>query len=228
MAIFDGYCSRKPEGGKLQFSPSGHCLAFLSDDGGIWLWNGFNGKSIASLSYESEMHYLFIFSHSARLAALTVKGPVDKNLTLWNSENGQFIGVAMDVGWDLAISDASCLIATGGGKKEVWLWGGNSLSLVDTLEIGGEISSLAFSHDMLAVGSDDKLTLYDLQTRVIVTSLNCPTPFSLTLSPNRVAAIAGDFNEVCLWDAKSMVASASSGSMTNQTVTALAFSPDCL
>jgi WD40 repeat protein len=101
------------------------------------LWNGFNGESIANLTHEPEEEvWRFMFSRNgSRLAALTKKDDVHC-LTLWNGENGKLIGVAMDIGYSLEISDDASLIVTGVGKDVIQLWSGDSLSLVNTVEIG--------------------------------------------------------------------------------------------
>ena len=117
IASFGGYFRG------LQFSPSGYALAYLSDHGGIQLSNGFNGKFIANLQYDSGRHVKFMFSRNgSRLASLAWTGPVD-SLTLWNGENGEFISIAKDVEfWQLAISGDGFLIATGGWSRKVQLW----------------------------------------------------------------------------------------------------------
>ena len=129
IAGFGGYACKD---GQLEFSPRGYHLAFLSYGGDIQLSNGFNGGFIARMSYNSEQLSKFVFSHSgSRLAALTTKYTggllADRDLTLWNCENGEIVGVATDVRNVLAISNDGSLIATGGWRKGVvQLWSGNS------------------------------------------------------------------------------------------------------
>jgi WD40 repeat protein len=108
-------------------------------------------------------------------------------------------------------------------SMKVRLWSGNSLSLVETLNVEGSICSLAFSNDMLAIGSGGKVTLHDLHTRAIIASVNVFRPLHVALPPGRLAAIAS--NDVYLWDVQRMKASTAKNP---RIVTALAFSPDCL
>ena len=212
--------------GRLEFAPSGYHLAYLSDDGGIRLWNGFNGKSLASPSCRSEKLVEFVFSHTgSQLAALMEKNDDVYQLTLWNGENGEFTCVAAAVGDVLAISDDGSLIATG-RREEVRLWSWNSL--VDTVPGDEWVGSLAFSSDVLAIGSNKTIRLYDIQTRTVITSAESnASAMQLAFSPSRLAAITTS-GDVQLWDVQSMKASASELMKKPRVVTALAFSPNCL
>ena len=244
IASLGGYACNP---GRLEFSPASYHLAFLSDDGGIRLWNGLKGEYNASLSFgpaESVSSHTrsqlaapvrkdlrrfvkFVFSHSgSRLAALT-KDESGHDLALWNGDNGKSIGVAIDVGHELAISDDGSLIATAGQEK-VLLWSGNSLSRVGNVRIGSRIFSLAFSDGTLAIGFYSKVKLYDLKTRAAITTSVDSVPYSLALSPTRLAASI-DSRSVGLRDIQSMKASASASMERTRivSVTSLAFSPDC-
>jgi WD40 repeat protein len=134
--------------GQLEFLPSDK-MAYVSTEGDIKLWDEAAGGIFAELDCRSSF---FTISHDAsRLASLD-----GANLGLWNTENGELIGVAEDDGNKITISDDGSFIATWIYMgREVRLWSGNSLSLIATLRVdepGDWISSLALSSDLLAIG----------------------------------------------------------------------------
>ena len=96
----------------------------------------------------------------SRLASLTEEDDDYCNLRLRNTKNGQLIGVAEGVGHKLAISDNGSLVATG-----------NSLSLIDTLDLEDGILSLAFSRDLLAIGCAFFVNLYNFKRHSFVASI---------------------------------------------------------
>ena len=108
------------------------------------------------------------------------------------------------------------------------MWSGNSLSLIDTLEIGERTCYLALSPDLLAIGCYSGLNLYDLKTLAVVASLPCASPFSLSFSPDYARLAAGAYNVLQLWDLPRLKASfPSPKEQKSARVAALAFSQDC-
>jgi len=228
IATLDGSSAEQ-----LMFSPW-HCVLASLLGGEIQLWNGTNGDFIACLDYGPEAHVEFLFScDGSRLASLTQKGEV-RSLALWNCENGNFIGAAKDVGdvKKLAISDDGSFIAAIEGLTNVKLWsavGRNRLSLIDTIEIGKEIS-LEISRDLLAIAScyGGIVKLYDLRSRTFISTLQLPQPVSLAMSPDGTRFAAGNgYGAIHLWDVASIRAAEPASNKQSSNIIALAFSPDC-
>jgi WD40 repeat protein len=207
------------------FAPNNYILASRLG-GEIRLWNGSNGKFVASLDYESEEHINFVFSRNgSRLASLT-----EGSATLWDSEDGNFIGVAKGVGdvYDLAVSDDGAFLAAAeGGTVKLWSGvDGNPLPHVDSIRMGEEVC-LAFSRDLLAMACyfGGTVKLYDLESRTIISKLQLPVPRFLAISPNSIRlAVGNEDGVVRLLDTASIKAS---NPTSKSPVTALALSPDC-
>jgi WD40 repeat protein len=214
--------------GQLDFSPTGYRLAYVSDDGGMRLWDGaIGGEIVANMDCDSEEHIRFTFSRNgSRLASITKTDGEDYRLRLWNPENGEIIGVAGDVGDKLAISDDGSIIATGKGK-EVKLWSGNELPLIDALNFRDPIYSLAFSPDLLAIGCSSNVRLFDFKSRAFVASFLYPDARFLSFSPDFTRLAAASVHSLQLLDGPSIKASFPYSKAQFARVTALAFSPDC-
>jgi hypothetical protein len=161
-------------------------------------------------------------------------------LRLWNSENGKVIGVAeydvsqlamlndeQHVVSTLVVSEDGSLVATGRGWGDVQLRNGNSLSLIDTVNAVFWIQSVVLSRDLLAVGCNSTVKLYDLQSHAFVAELpSIPDPLSLSFSPDCTRLAACRSGVLQLWDVPRLKASFSQSDVKSASVTALAFSAD--
>ncbi|KAM6495266.1 Quinonprotein alcohol dehydrogenase-like superfamily [Amanita muscaria] len=234
----------------LAFSRTGSRLAFNSYNNRIKLEDGTSGEHIADLDYRSEELKTTVFSHNdCVLACLAITKHNQYTLTVWNTWNGESIGVARDVGEVFAVSADGSLLATAtkaGRGVQLWTMGSseydNSLQPLENFGDWGTIDSLAFSQsDTLAIGSWYAVNIYNMKSHSVVATLSYDDLVkSVEFSPDctRVAA-GGRGGILALWDVQTTdtpsIRTSRTGMseepvhrvQTTQTIGAIAFSPDC-
>ncbi|KIL54576.1 hypothetical protein M378DRAFT_48429, partial [Amanita muscaria Koide BX008] len=222
---FDGFDSERRW---LEFSPTGTRLAYSSAIGAK-LRDGISGRFIADLQCGSEWPSLVLFSDDgSRIASLAC----NHGLALWNTDSGGLVGAVSDVAFlthELAISANGSLLATSDDEK-VTLWSENRdhLAEIDVLELQYAVS-MAFSVDnILAIGTDSGIKLYNPNTQSFISTLpSSGLLTALAFSPDCTHLSGGnDDGNMYLWDIRGIDTS-SPPSQEATFITAMALSRDC-
>ncbi|MGZ8844875.1 MAG: WD40 repeat domain-containing protein [Pyrinomonadaceae bacterium] len=149
----------------LMFSPDRRTLATASRDGTAKLWDGANGKLIATLRHKRGVASL-AFSTDGRTVAT---GSKDRTARLWDVATGHLIATLEHRGdvWALAFSPDGKMLATGSdNEKVVNLWNASTGALITSLN--GARPPLAFSPDGLALATaseDASVLLWHMSPR---------------------------------------------------------------
>lgn len=236
VARLHGFQGRATDDAKnLAFSTSGTRLAYQLADGGIKLVDGTNGEFIADLDHQSHAHMFAFARYGSRIATLARGRGI---LTLWNTENGEVVGVTnlkLKSGGELAISANGSLLATG-ECQEVTIWASsstsNTLQIVEVLTTpeGGGVYSLAFSSDgILAVAyAASFVVLWDVMKGAIISTLPCVNPRTLAFSSDCKRLAVGSITGILhLWDIRIIKEFISPLGRYAKAVTAVDLSRDC-
>lgn len=157
----------------LAFSPNSQILASSGGDGLIKLWNLKTGYLLRTLAdplwnLESLREDTRGFIYSVRHLSFNPQGDMvasagwDKNIKLWNTNNGQLIRTLTghkDAVNSVAFSPDGQILASGSNDMTIKLWEVNTGKEICTLKgHTGFINCVAFSPDdqVLASGSNDK------------------------------------------------------------------------
>jgi WD40 repeat protein len=129
----------------VQFSPDGSKLASASDDKKVMVWNPSTGAHLHTL--EGHLSWVKAVQFSPDGSKL-VSASSDKKVMVWNPSTGTHLhtleGHSDEVSAVQFSPDGSKL-ASASYDKKVMVWDLDRNSLVQTIDVGGYVSDLAFS-----------------------------------------------------------------------------------
>lgn len=225
----------------VAFSTDGAMLAVggsgANGDGAVQLWDTVTRQLIATLPVGGAVAIGAVaFRPDASTLAVVTGGAVE----LWDTDTRQLIG-ALPISLtqapeSVAFSPHGTTLAVGFGPSRadeldasIELWDTGARRLVATLAGGGgQIRSMAFSHDggtLAAAAMTSGIQLWDMANRRLTNTLAAgPEVDSVAFSPDGSLAAGTDTGTVQLWDA-------SSGQLTTtftagSKVDSVAFAPD--
>jgi uncharacterized protein with WD repeat len=132
----------------VQFSPDGSKLASASYDKKVMVWNSSTGAHLHTLEGHSGGVRAVQFSpDGSKLASASGE---DRKVMVWNPSTGAHLHTLKGhSGWVTAVqfSPDGSKLASAAYDKKVMVWDLNTNSPIQTIDVGGYVSDIAFSRD---------------------------------------------------------------------------------
>ncbi|HEV2373563.1 MAG TPA: WD40 repeat domain-containing protein, partial [Streptosporangiaceae bacterium] len=149
-------------------------LATASGDHTVRVWDPASEAEVSGplTGHDGPVHTV-AFSASGRGAVVLASGSEDKTVRVWDPLTGRPLGGPLvgHTGWVRSVAfgqwpDGGLLLASGGGDKTVRVWDPVTHACLATLQRRSAVRALAMTGALLAVGSDDGLSVIELDGRL--------------------------------------------------------------
>jgi WD40 repeat protein len=131
----------------VQFSPDGSKLASASHDKKVMVWNASTGARLHTLEGHSDGVTAVQFSQDgSKLASASV----DNKVMVWDASTGARLHTLeghSDVVSAVQFSPDGSKLASASYDKKVMVWDLNTYSMIQTFDVDGYVSDIAFSLD---------------------------------------------------------------------------------
>jgi WD40 repeat protein len=179
-----------------------YVVAGTEEGGRMLIWNRQSGQLLASLPSDVAPVSAIAYNQQRQLIAISGRNDV----RIYNV-NGSFVSSFYSVfNLALAYNKTGKYLAAGGGSGVVYIYDLDTNTIVNTLQIGGWVQSIAFSPDdqSIVVGATNGgLTIWDYKNGVFRESLvgHIGTVRSVLYSPSgKYVFSAGDDKEIMIWE----------------------------